>query len=119
MLMFNFLARMGLMVAVKTSEVSAHLKGKEKNLIREKWEAELKMLLSQTNPHFLFNTLNNIFFLTLKKSYKAPEAVMQLSELLSFMLYGTNKERIATSGKKLRLLMMIILVWKNFDTMKG
>ncbi len=52
------------------------------------------MLRSQTNPHFLFNTLNNIYSLALKKSDKAPEAVMKLSHLLSFMLYGVNKEKI-------------------------
>lgn len=55
----------------------------------EKQQAELNYLKSQTNPHFLFNTLNNIYALTLQKSELAPESVMRLSKILRFMLYET------------------------------
>lgn len=92
---FYFIATTGLFVAVKTVKYQLILKEKERNLLQEKLETELKMLRSQTNPHFLFNTLNNIYSLALKKSDKTPEAIMKLSDLLSFMLYGTNKERVA------------------------
>jgi two-component system, LytTR family, sensor kinase len=58
------------------------------NLEKEKLEAELNFLKSQIHPHFLFNTLNNLYALTLKKSDKAPEMVIQLSNLLEYTLYS-------------------------------
>ena len=66
----------------------------EKDLIKDKLETELKFLKNQINPHFLFNTLNNIYALARKKSDKTPEVVMGLSKLLRFMLYESAKERI-------------------------
>ncbi len=56
----------------------------------EKQEAELNYLKSQTNPHFLFNTLNNIYSLSKDKSDLAPESILRLSEILRFMLYETS-----------------------------
>lgn len=70
-------------------------KEREKNLIKEKLTTELQLLKNQLNPHFLFNTLNNIYALTRKKSDKAPDVVIKLSELLSFMLYETGNGTIA------------------------
>jgi LytS/YehU family sensor histidine kinase len=61
----------------------------------EKQEAELSYLKSQTNPHFLFNTLNNIYSLARDKSDLAPESVLRLSKILRFMLYETGGEYIA------------------------
>jgi LytS/YehU family sensor histidine kinase len=61
----------------------------------EKQEAELNYLKSQTNPHFLFNTLNNIYSLTLSKSDLAPESVMRLSKILRYMLYDASGEYIS------------------------
>ncbi|MBL0882068.1 MAG: sensor histidine kinase [Chitinophagaceae bacterium] len=55
----------------------------------EKQEAELNFLKSQTNPHFLFNTLNNIYTLAIEKSEQTPESIMRLSKLLRYMLYET------------------------------
>jgi len=62
---------------------------------REKLESELKMLKFQVNPHFLFNTLNNIHTLVYKKSDKAPEAVLKLSSLMRYMLYETEGDRVS------------------------
>ena len=56
----------------------------------EKQEAELNFLKSQTNPHFLFNTLNNIYSLARDKSDLAPESILRLSKILRFMLYETG-----------------------------
>ena len=56
----------------------------------EKKTAELNYLKSQTNPHFLFNTLNNIYSLARDKSDLAPESIMRLSKLLRYMLYETG-----------------------------
>lgn len=72
-------------------------------LAKEKLETELKFLKSQIHPHFLFNTLNNLYALTLKKSDKAPETVLKLSELLEFMLYDCNALKINLS-KELKLV---------------
>ena len=61
----------------------------------EKQEAELNYLRSQTNPHFLFNTLNNIYSLSRDKSDLAPESILRLSKILRFMLYETSGEFVA------------------------
>jgi len=63
-------------------------------LQKDKLEAELKFLKAQIHPHFLFNTLNNLYALTLKKSDKAPEMVLKLSDLLNYMLYECNAEQV-------------------------
>ncbi len=59
-------------------------------LVNEKTTAELAFLKSQVNPHFLFNTLNNIYALTYAKSDEAPGAILKLSELMRYMLYDSN-----------------------------
>jgi|SRR5215203_5948556 len=61
----------------------------------EKQEAELNYLRSQTNPHFLFNTLNNIYSLSRDKSDLAPESILRLSKILRFMLYETGGAYVA------------------------
>ncbi len=57
-------------------------------------QSELKFLRSQINPHFLFNTLNNLYALTLKKSDDAPEIVLKLSEMMRYMLYECNERTV-------------------------
>jgi two-component system LytT family sensor kinase len=61
----------------------------------EKQTAELNYLRSQTNPHFLFNTLNNIYSLARDKSDHAAESILRLSKILRFMLYETSGDYIA------------------------
>lgn len=64
---------------------------KKAQMIRtEQITSELHYLKNQINPHFLFNSLNSIYALTVKKSAQAPEAVITLSELMRYMLYETN-----------------------------
>ncbi len=53
-------------------------------------QSELRFLRSQVNPHFLFNTLNSLYALTLKKSDRAPETVLKLSDMMRYMLYESN-----------------------------
>ena len=84
-----------LLMSLKYVDTQVASKEMEKNLVREKLSSELRFLKNQLHPHFLFNTLNNIYALTRKKSEKAPESVMKLSELLSFMLYESGKETIS------------------------
>jgi two-component system, LytTR family, sensor kinase len=61
----------------------------------EKQSAELNYLKSQTNPHFLFNTLNNIYSLARDKSDQAPESILRLSKILRYMLYEAGGPFIA------------------------
>lgn len=71
------------------------LKQATQQLLIQKQRAELNYLKSQTNPHFLFNTLNNIYSLARDKSDLAPESILRLSKILRFMLYETSGEYIA------------------------
>jgi two-component system LytT family sensor kinase len=63
-------------------------------LTQEKLRAELNFLKTQIHPHFLFNTLNNLYALTLKKSDRAPETVLKLSELINYMLYECVSDEV-------------------------
>lgn len=58
-------------------------------------ETELNFLKSQIQPHFFFNTLNNLYSLTLLKSDLAPEVVLKLSELMSYVLYDSRSKSIS------------------------
>ena len=91
----NFVFSSGIMLAIKFGRSELKNKEREKELIKEKLSTELKLLRNQINPHFLFNSLNSIYALSRKKSEKAPEAIMKLSDLLSFMLYESGKETIS------------------------
>lgn len=66
-------------------------------LTQEKLKAELNFLKTQIHPHFLFNTLNNLYALTLKKSDRAPETVLKLSELINYMLYECASDDVLLS----------------------
>ncbi|GJM31245.1 MAG: hypothetical protein DHS20C18_02460 [Saprospiraceae bacterium] len=67
---------------------------REKQLTEEKLQSELNYLRAQTNPHFLFNTLNNIYALARKKSDQTAEVVIRLSKILRFMLYECSAPSI-------------------------
>lgn len=75
------------------SEWVRHLR-EHRELETQTMQSELRFLKSQINPHFLFNTLNNLYALTLKKSDKAPEIVVKLSEMMRYMLYECNEKRV-------------------------
>ncbi|MGD1893340.1 MAG: sensor histidine kinase [Cyclobacteriaceae bacterium] len=60
----------------------------------QKRTAELTALKHQLNPHFLFNTLNNMYALAVKKSDKTPEVISKLSDMLDYMLYRCNEDYV-------------------------
>jgi len=93
----------GVAIVIKQIRLQRATKEFEGNLIREKLETELKFLRNQTNPHFLFNTLNNIYALARKKSDDTAGAIMKLSKLLRFMLYETEKASIKI-GEEIKML---------------
>ncbi|MEO6549932.1 MAG: histidine kinase [Ferruginibacter sp.] len=74
---------------------------------REQLTTELELLKSQVHPHFLFNTLNNLYAYTLERSEKAPEIVLKLSNLLRFMIYESRAASISL-GKEVLLLQSYI-----------
>jgi len=62
---------------------------------REKLEAELNTLKAQINPHFLFNSLNNIYSLSLSNSKKTPEMILKLADLMRHVLYESRENFIS------------------------
>jgi two-component system, LytTR family, sensor kinase len=82
-------------IAVKLARLRQYAMERDKILIKEKLETELKFLRNQTNPHFLMNTLNNIYALARRKSDEAPEAILKLSDLLQFILYKSTSPFIS------------------------
>lgn len=72
-------------------------------LIRLKAETEIKLLKGQLHPHFLFNSLNNIYSLALMKSDLTADSILKLTELLEYLVYRANKDKVALS-KEVELL---------------
>lgn len=79
------------------------LQRKIADMAKEKAEAELNFLKSQINPHFLFNSLNSVYFLIDKSNEEARQALHKFSEMLRYQLYEANGERIPIE-KELRYL---------------
>lgn len=84
----------GTALAIKLVRINLQIRKREEETARKKLLTELQFLKSQINPHFLFNTLNNIYGLARKKSDDTAEVVMKLSKLLRFMLYETAQASI-------------------------
>ena len=68
--------------------------------MKKQLETELNFLKNQINPHFLFNTLNNLYGLSLKHSEQTPEAILKLSSILRYVLYEANTESISFDKEK-------------------
>lgn len=67
---------------------------RSKEIELAKVQAELSLLRSQLDSHFIFNTLNNLYLLVLNKSDKAPDALLKLSELLSYSVYESQEDSV-------------------------
>jgi LytS/YehU family sensor histidine kinase len=72
-------------------------------LIKAKAEAEIKLLKGQLHPHFLFNSLNNIYSLALSKSDLTADSILKLTELLDYLVYRASKDKVPL-GKEVQLL---------------
>lgn len=85
----------------------------------EKTEAELSFLKAQINPHFLFNTLNSIYSLAIAKDDKTADSIIQLSELMRYILDNANENKIALD-KEINYINNYILLQKSRlgDTVK-
>jgi two-component system, LytTR family, sensor kinase len=67
---------------------------KSEAIKKEKITMELAYLKSQINPHFLFNTMNNLYGLSLSEPDKTPDVILKISEMIRYMLYESNEERV-------------------------
>jgi sensor histidine kinase YesM len=84
----------GLVSAIKFT-IDYVIELNKNNLLLElQSETEMKYLKAQIQPHFFFNTLNNLYALTLKRSKKASEVVLKLSEIMEYVIYDLNKKKI-------------------------
>lgn len=89
----------GIAMAIKLIRTNIRQKEAGQEIMKKKLETELRFLKAQTNPHFLFNTLNNIYALARKKSDDTADVVMKLSKLLRFMLYEAERASIPISDE--------------------
>ncbi len=99
---FPFLMAALLMIVflgVSLKMLSHWQKSKEEyqQLMNDKVEAELRFLKTQLNPHFLFNTLNNLYFLSIEKSDQTPKAILALSEMLDYVLHESKSVLVSLS----------------------
>lgn len=93
----NFIPHLFLVIAgaaIKLMFDQISLQKKMADLAREKAEAELSFLKSQINPHFLFNSLNSVYFLIDKNNSQARQTLHKFSEMLRYQLYETNGDQI-------------------------
>lgn len=93
----------GAAVAIRQLQQRMASKKRDELILRASLETELKYLKSQINPHFLFNTLNNIYALARKKSDDTADVVLKLSKILRFVLYESPKPAI-TIQEELKLM---------------
>lgn len=70
---------------------------KLEEMAKEKSETELSLLKQQINPHFFFNTLNNLYALSITKDKQTPEVILQLSELMRYTIYKGKEESVKLS----------------------
>ncbi len=70
------------------------LEAKRKEVENEKLIAELNFLKAQINPHFLFNTLNNLYYLAYTKSDNTTEVIAKLSQMMRYMIYDSNHPKV-------------------------
>jgi sensor histidine kinase YesM len=99
MLFFNMFFVVFVAIAIKFYKRWSEKDYREQIVQKEKVEVELQMLKTQINPHFLFNTLNSIYVLAMKKSEQTANTVMKLSDLLDYILYKMDAPRIAISNE--------------------
>lgn len=86
----SLLAVMGFVTMLQFVERWFDLESRQQELENEKLVAELQFLKAQINPHFLFNTLNNLYFLSMTQSPRTPEVIERLSGMMRYMLYDSN-----------------------------
>lgn len=85
----------GLVFGIEITRQKNLLKDQISQLKSEKLDQELTMLKAQINPHFLFNTLNNIYGMALKKADETPDVILQLSKIMRYNIYEAAEKNIS------------------------
>ena len=85
---------MSLCIALLFIGKSLDEKSQVEHFRKESGFFQLRYLRAQLNPHFLFNTLNSVYSLSLQKSDRAPEVVVRLADVMRYLIYECNEERI-------------------------
>ena len=99
MLFFNLFFVVFIAIAIKFYKRWSEKDYREQKVQKEMVEVELQMLKTQINPHFLFNTLNSIYVLAMKKSEQTANTVMLLSDILDYILYKVDAPKVAISSE--------------------
>lgn len=99
----NYPIVVGFAVIIKMMKRGRLKQIETESLAREKAKAELQLLKAQIHPHFLFNTLNNIYFFTLTASQKAPEILTRLSDILGY-IFNECSQPLVPLAKELKMI---------------
>lgn len=94
----GFLANMFILLVATLFRLNEYRKEQEQEAgekLRENQEAQIQYLKSQVNPHFLFNTLNNLYGLAYAKSDLAPQMIIELSDTMRYLIYETEKDAVS------------------------
>lgn len=97
--LINIVLVLGLTTGLKLGMEWFNQQQRNQELERAHLQSELKFLKSQINPHFLFNTLNNLYSLSLQKSDKAPEMIIKLAEMMRYLLYESNEKMVPLANE--------------------
>ncbi len=91
-----FFSILAIAISVSYKAINEYIKKEQENkeFVNQKLNAELAMLKSQINPHFLFNILNDICSLALKKSNDTANAIIKLSDLMRYMIYDSSSVKV-------------------------
>ena len=91
---YYFIILFGFLIDVLVDHINTTIR-----LKNEQTQAELLHLRSQSNPHFFFNTLNNLYGLTIKNSKQAPEVILKLSEMMRYTIYQGEKSSVTIKNE--------------------
>jgi sensor histidine kinase YesM len=99
MILTSFFFVYSLGVVYRLAENHYTVSARNREIIRQRNETELRLLKSQVNPHFLFNTLNNLYSLAYTRSDKTPSAIMALSEIMRYLIYEVNTDKVPAENE--------------------
>lgn len=90
----NVVLVMGFVAMLRFANEWFDLQARRQEIENEKLATELRFLKEQINPHFLFNTLNNLYYLAHSQSPKTPDIIAKLSQMMRYMIYESNQEKV-------------------------
>ncbi|MDP5140764.1 MAG: histidine kinase, partial [Spirosomaceae bacterium] len=90
----NVILVVGFVAMLRFANEWFDLQARRQEIENEKLATELRFLKEQINPHFLFNTLNNLYYLAHSQSPKTPDIIAKLSQMMRYMIYESNQEKV-------------------------